>query len=80
MQPLTKNDVIFIDIELAQMSGIDFLERLNKIIKKQDERPRVFIVSGSLDPFAINKSQKYSFVEDFIPKPIFDDDLRIIMQ
>ena len=80
MQLFSSNDIIFIDIEMTGINGIEFLERLNTIIKKQDDRPRVFIASGSLDPFMINKSQKFNFVEDFIPKPLVDDDLRILKQ
>jgi len=79
MQTLTNNDIIFVNVEMTGMSGIHFLEKLNTLINKQEGRPRVFIASSSLDHFVINKSQKFNFVEDFIPKPLLDDDLRALM-
>jgi CheY-like chemotaxis protein len=55
-------DVIFLDLDMPDYSGWEFLKRFNKEID-------VHIVSSSIDPRDILKSKKYSFVKSFISKP-----------
>lgn len=61
--------VVFLDIEMPQISGIDFLEKLNLFSPKT----KVVFVSAYKN-YALEALQKSAF--DFIPKPISKTDLQ----
>ena len=67
-------DVIFLDINMPEMSGFELLE---KMIAEKVSLPktRIFILSSSLDPNDIERSRSFQVVSDFISKPL--DKLKI---
>jgi two-component system LytT family response regulator len=62
-----KTDIIFLDIEMPGMSGMDFLKELS------DEHPEIIIVTGH-ENYAIN-ALKMSVV-DYLLKPLNKEDLK----
>ena len=52
------------------MSGWDFLERFKKLHKQLTKSIHIYVVSSSIDPNDITRSRKYSFVKDYIIKPM----------
>ncbi|MDX1277396.1 response regulator [Oceanihabitans sediminis] len=61
-------DVIFLDINMPIMDGWQFLDEFIKL--RISKNITVFIVSSSVDPADIEKSETYSEVQSFLVKPI----------
>lgn len=63
-------DVIFLDINMPELNGFEFL---NKLIKERNEiidRLNIFIVTSSLNPVDYETSKKYDFIKGYYNKPI----------
>jgi CheY-like chemotaxis protein len=69
-----KPDVIFLDINMPEMSGFELLEKMKEENVSLPET-RIYILSSSLDPNDIEKSKSFESVTDFISKPL--DKLKI---
>lgn len=63
-------DMIFLDINMASLSGFDFLERFKKLSQKLIKHIEIYVISSSIDPDDINRSKAYAFVKDYIIKPV----------
>jgi len=63
-------DVIFLDLNMAQMDGWDFLEEYEKLYAKDFPESRILVLTSSLNPEDRRKVMNYPFVLDFISKPI----------
>ena len=62
--------VIFLDLNMPIMDGWEFLDEFVKL--PMEEKPRVYIVSSSIDKQDIEKAHTYDIVKDFIVKPLSD--------
>ena len=62
-------DVIFLDINMPEMSGFELLEKLNEE-NVHLNKTRIYILSSSLDPNDIERSKRFETVSDFISKPL----------
>src|SRR4051812_35736479 len=69
-QPDKLPDVIFLDLNMPQFSGWEFLERMERMQKDLNKDIQVYVLSSSLRPSDIATSSKYSFVNKFISKPM----------
>jgi CheY-like chemotaxis protein len=63
-------DVIFLDLNMPIMDGWEFLDEFIKL--PMENKPRVYIVSSSIDNQDIEKAKGYDIVKDFIVKPLSD--------
>ncbi len=63
-------DLIFLDLNMPQYSGWEFLERMQKMQSDIRKDIHVYVLSSSLRPLDRETSSRYPFVSEFISKPV----------
>ncbi|HXI00269.1 MAG TPA: response regulator [Sphingobacteriaceae bacterium] len=63
-------EIIFLDLRMPGMSGFDFLKELQSIIGLKDVQVKIYILSSSLDPTDLRKTEENHLVSRFIGKPL----------
>jgi len=63
-------EIIFLDLRMPGMSGFDFLKELKTIIGLKDIKVKIYILSSSLDPTDLRKTEENNLVSRFIGKPL----------
>lgn len=63
-------EIIFLDLRMPGMSGFDFLRELKTIIGSRDINVKIYILSSSLDPTDLRKTEENNLVSRFIGKPL----------
>lgn len=63
-------EIIFLDLRMPGMSGFDFLKELKTIIGSKDIDVKIYILSSSLDPTDLRKTEENNLVSRFIGKPL----------
>jgi CheY-like chemotaxis protein len=71
-------DIIFLDINMQDMDGWEFLDEYEKLPESSKQKCRVFMLSSSIDPSDIEKAKTYRSVKDFISKPLSEEILNLI--
>jgi len=73
IKPGKKPTVLFLDINMPDISGWDFLEIFKTFDKKIHEQFTIYILSSSVDYSDKNKAGENPFVTGFISKPLTRD-------
>ncbi|MCS6796570.1 MAG: response regulator [Raineya sp.] len=68
-----KPDIIFLDINMPEMDGWEFLENYLKL--KESNAAKIFMLSSSINQSDFDKAKKYAVVLDYIVKPFSKDKL-----
>lgn len=63
-------EIIFLDLRMPGMSGFDFLKELKTIKGLKDLHLKIYILSSSLDPTDLRKTEENNLVSRFIGKPL----------
>ena len=67
--------IILLDLNMPVMDGWKFLEELSKYNFPALKNSTLYIVSSSINPVDIKRSQEFNLVKDFLVKPSGLDDL-----
>ncbi|MBS1523400.1 MAG: response regulator [Bacteroidetes bacterium] len=78
-EPEKLPDMIFVDLNMPLFSGWDFLKRMEQMQDEISKDIPVFVISSSLRPDDKATSSKYSFVQDFISKPVNSEEIERIV-
>ncbi|MEY2924263.1 MAG: hypothetical protein RLZZ337_811 [Bacteroidota bacterium] len=68
-------DIILLDINMPMLDGWDFLEEYAKLQVENDLHHTIYMLSSSINPVDVEKAKNNKWVEDYIIKPIKDEDL-----
>lgn len=72
-------DIIFLDINMPQIDGWDFLNEFEKLPAHVQQKCRIIVLTSSIDFSDIKRSKTYSSVTDFISKPLTLDKLSTLL-
>lgn len=78
-EPEKLPDMIFVDLNMPVFSGWDFLKRMERMQPEISKDIPVFIISSSLRPDDKAMSSKFSFVQDFVSKPVNSEEIERIV-
>ena len=73
-------DLIFVDINMPEMDGHEFIERYEALFWGQHPNTKVSMLSSSLSESDRLKSLSYSSVSEYAYKPLTKEKLTIIMR
>ncbi len=68
-------NIIFLDVNMPEMSGWDFLEEYNKLSDKSHSDIVLVMLSSSLSPSDKKKADEFKIVDDFKNKPLTSNSL-----
>ncbi len=63
-------DIIFLDINMPDLNGWQFLEQFQTFKHKFSAPPVIYIVSSSIDPGDMNKAKTFPEVTGYLTKPL----------
>lgn len=68
--------VIFLDLNMPILDGFHFLEEFEKLDKNLIKDIKVIMLTSSIDPSDLARSEKYKCVKGFLHKPLTQDALQ----
>jgi len=66
-------DFIFLDINMPEMNGFEFLDSTSQLNQEIREKLKVFVVTSSLNDADVQKAHTYSMVVGFQDKPLNEE-------
>ncbi|RVU02455.1 response regulator [Mucilaginibacter limnophilus] len=73
-------EVIFMDINMPGLNGWAFLDRFKDLYPQLNKLIEIHIVSSSINPSEIKRTDMYDFVKSYIVKPITSERLEQILE
>ncbi len=78
--PINFPGIIFLDINMPGMDGWEFLDEFDKFDIDIKKNCKVYMLTSSIDPLDIGKSNNYEVIHDFISKPLSIEKLSALGQ
>ncbi|WP_372754247.1 response regulator [Mariniflexile sp.] len=67
---LTRPNVLFLDINMPECNGFEFLDKLSKMNSVETKNLKIYMLSSSLSLKDLNKAKSYSLCSGFINKSL----------
>ena len=71
-------EIIFLDINMPIMDGFQFIEEFDKLAKEFKSKSKIVMLTTSVNPSDIERSQKNKYIIKYINKPLTQDVLNSI--
>lgn len=68
--------IIFLDLNMPILDGFHFLEEFEKLDRELVDGIRVVMLTSSIDPADVTRSEKFKSVNGFLHKPLTQDSLK----
>ncbi|MCX6310165.1 MAG: response regulator [Bacteroidetes bacterium] len=68
--------IIFLDINMPILDGFHFLEEFEKLDQSLIKDIKIYMLTSSIDPSDLSRSEKYKSVKGFLYKPLTQDALQ----
>ena len=72
-------DAIFLDINMPEMDGFQFLKEFNNLHKLSSLSIKIYMLSSSTNPYDIKKAESAKCCAGFISKPLAVTDIERVM-
>ncbi|SFG05117.1 response regulator [Pontibacter chinhatensis] len=72
-------NAIFLDLNMPQMDGWHFLDKLSPHAELLKQNCRLYILTSSLDSMDVRKAKTYDFLARFLQKPLEESDIQQIL-
>jgi CheY-like chemotaxis protein len=79
-QHLPAPDIIFLDLNMPEMDGWEFMAEFKKFPREFTDPSRVFMLSSAVDSKDIVQARNMEEIEDFISKPLTKEDMGVIRE
>jgi CheY-like chemotaxis protein len=73
-------DIIFLDLNMPEMDGWEFMTEFKKFPQTFTAPSRVFMLSSAVDSKDIVQARNMEEIEDFISKPLTKEDMGVIRE
>jgi response regulator RpfG family c-di-GMP phosphodiesterase len=73
-------DLIFLDINMPGMNGWEFLQKYNRLGKEQQSKAVIIMLTTSDNPDDASRAMTWSFVSDYMTKPLNKAKIEYIVQ
>ncbi|MBC7439034.1 MAG: response regulator [Flavobacterium sp.] len=74
------NLVVFLDLNMPIMDGWEFLEKFENELYANYPNIKIILLSSSIDPSDIKKSNQFPMVLEFMSKPLSKEILKIVAE
>lgn len=71
-------EIIFLDINMPIMDGFQFIEEFDKLAKEFKSKSKIVMLTTSVNPSDIERSQKNKYIIKYINKPLTQEVLNSI--
>ena len=73
-------DLLFLDINMPMINGWEFLEQYEQLEEDQKGEVICIMLTTSINPSDEERAKKYSSIRRYLPKPLSEADLMMILQ
>ena len=76
----SKKTILFLDINMPEMTGWDFLKKIEDTKSIAMEKLTIYMLSSSVEPLDLQKSRLNNHVEGFLEKPLTINFLKSLIE